>query len=108
MESRERGETIEKRVRRNINIVSRKICDSFFLIDITDNYADDKCALFEINETGKFIWDQINGKRTVKDLATELHAAIIDEVDFSIIYDDTSEFIDMLLLKCFVEEKQYG
>lgn len=84
-------------------IVARKIHESFFLIDITDNYAQDKCALYEINETGKFIWDHIDGTRSIHDLVTELQAAIIDEVDYTILYDDVSEFVDTLIVKQFVE-----
>lgn len=50
---------------RNSDIVARKIHGSFFLIDICDNYSGDRCSLYEINETGMFIWEQINGKKIV-------------------------------------------
>lgn len=90
-------------IRKQENIVSRKVQDTYFLIDITDNYAQDKCALYEINETGYFIWNQINGKNTVKDIALELQRVIIDEIDLQILIDDVAEFVDVLLAKGFAE-----
>lgn len=95
-------------LKKNENIVSRKIHDSYFLIDITDNYSHDKCALYEINETGMFIWDKIDGAHTVSDIAVALQAAIIDEVDIQILIDDVSEFIETLEAKEFVEVHTYG
>ena len=55
-------------MRKNENIVARKIHGSFFLIDISDNYSGDQCAIYEINETGMFIWEQINGARDIEEL----------------------------------------
>lgn len=92
-----------KCILKNKNIVSREIHSSYFLIDITDNYAHDKCALYEINETGKFIWDHIDDTRSICDLVAKLQAAIIDEVDYQVLYDDVSEFVDTLIAKNFVE-----
>ena len=45
---------------KNGDIILRTIHGSIFLIDISDNYSGDKCALYEINETGKFLWDNID------------------------------------------------
>lgn len=95
-------------IAKNENIVARKIHDSYFLIDISDNYSYDKCALYEINETGMFIWDKIDGAHTVSDIAVALQTAIIDEVDFQILVDDVSEFIETLAAKEFVEVHVYG
>lgn len=88
---------------KNINIVERKIHGSFFLIDISDNYAEDKCALYEINEVGSFIWNQIDGKRSLTDIAVELQKAIVDDIDLRVLIDDASEFVESLLAKQFVE-----
>lgn len=89
--------------KKNDNIVARKIHDSFFLIDISDNYSNNKCALFEINETGMFIWNNINGSRTVEELVTLLKDAIIDNVDYQILFNDVVDFTDTLTTKQFVE-----
>lgn len=89
--------------KKNDNVVARKIHDSFFLIDISDNYLNNKCALFEINETGMFIWNNINGSRTVEELVTLLKDAIIDDVDYQVLFDDVVDFTDTLTTKRFVE-----
>lgn len=89
-------------IKKNKNIVVRKVHGSTFLIDIFDNYADNKCALYEINETGMFIWSNINGNRTIEELVTLLKAAIIDDVDYQILHDDVSKFIDALVTRHFV------
>ena len=86
------------------NIVARTIHGSFFLIDISDNYSGDTCSLYEINQTGMFIWNNIDGTRSVKELAELLQAAIIDDVDFEILHEDVSEFVSTLLEKRFLEE----
>lgn len=90
-------------IKRNENIVARKVHGSFFLIDISDNYSGDKCALYELNEIGMFIWENINGSRNIVDIVTLLKAAIIDDIDYQILYDDVSEYIDTLVDKGFIE-----
>jgi len=90
-------------LRKNCNVVARKIHGSFFLIDISDNFSDDKCALYEINETGMFIFDCINGMRTLDDLVNLLQEAIVDEVEYHVLYEDVVEFVDSLRLRGFVE-----
>lgn len=90
-------------IKKNENIVARKIHGTHFLIDISDNYSGDKCALYEINETGMFIWKNINGSHTVEELAMLLKKAIVDDVDYQILYDDVVEFIETLATKHFVE-----
>jgi hypothetical protein len=49
---------------KNENIVARQIHDTYFLINIADNYAHDKCILYQVNEIGYFIWSNIHGKET--------------------------------------------
>ena len=90
-------------MRKNENIVTRKIHGSFFLIDISDNYSGDQCAIYEINETGMFIWEQINGARDIEELVALLKSAVIDDVDPQLLRDDVTEFIDTLIMKRFVE-----
>lgn len=84
-------------------IVARTIHGSFFLIDITDNYSGDKCSLYEINQTGMFIWNHIDGSRSVRELAELLRDAIVDDVDIELIYQDVTEFVSDLQKKQFFE-----
>ena len=94
------------RLVRNENVIMRTIHGSIFLIDITDNYSGDNCSLYEINETGRFLWNSINGNVTMDDLVTSLQGVITDEVPYEIIYEDVSEFINSLEGKGFIIEEE--
>ena len=85
------------------NIVCRRIHGSYFLIDISDNYSGDKCTLYEINQTGMFIWNNIDGNKSIYDLSQLLKKEIIDNIDMEIIYNDVSEFVSTLIQKNFLE-----
>lgn len=89
---------------RNENIKLRTIHGSIFLIDISDNYSGDTCALYEINETGRFLWENLDVNMTISNLAKALQEAIVDDVSFEEIKDDTTEFIRDLTRKGFVLE----
>ena len=89
---------------RNNDVVLRTIHDSIFLIDISDNYAGDKCSLYEINNTWRFLWDKIDERGTIDDLVEALQDAIIDEVPRDLILADVTEFINDLIEKQFVLE----
>ena len=91
---------------KNSNIVLRTIHESVFLIDISDNYAGDKCSIYEINETGKFLWDSIDENRTIDELVKALQNAIIDEVPVDILINDVTEYINDLKSKRFITEEQ--
>lgn len=92
------------RLIKNDNVVLRTIHGSFFLIDISDNYFGDKCALYEINETGKFLWDNIEKNSTIDSLVDALQDAIIDEVPRGALVADVTEYIGGLIDKEFVLE----
>ena len=90
-------------INKNKNIVARRIHGSSFLIDISDNYSGDRCAIYEINETGFFIWNNINGIRTTEEIAALLKATVIDNIDDQVLHDDVTEFINALVDRHFVE-----
>ena len=56
---------------RNPNIRCRRIHETWFLIDITQNY-DDICRLYELNEMGSFIWEQLERPMTVDGITGEV------------------------------------
>lgn len=85
------------------NIIFRKIHGSYFLIDITDNYANDKCSLFEVNEIGSFLWNEMSSNFTVEEITHKLQNAIIDEIDYETLFQDVNEFTFSLLCKGFIE-----
>lgn len=90
-------------IRKNENVVVRRIHGSFFLIDISDNYSGDKCAIYEINETGLFLWGRIDGTRDADQLAALWQAALADQVDAQLLRDDVDAFIHSLADRHFVE-----
>lgn len=90
-------------LRRNPDIVLRKVHGSYFLIDIADNYSGDKCSIYEVNQTGVFIWDNIDGNREIDDLVALLSDAITDDIDRRVLRSDVDEFTSDLLARSFVE-----
>lgn len=89
---------------KNDDVVLRTIHGSIFLVDILDNYSGDKCALYEINETGRFLWDNLDENRTIDGLVSVLQDAIIDEVPHDVLFNDVNEYIGDLIDKRFVLE----
>lgn len=90
-------------IKKNSDIVMRKIHGSCFLIDISDKYVGNKCALYEINETGEFIWNSINDERNINEITNILVAAVVDEIDYEVVLSDVTEFINDLRRKGFLE-----
>lgn len=88
---------------RKKSVVIRKIHGAFFLVDISDNYAGDKCALYETNHIGAFIWNQIDGKRSLKQIIIILKENINGEVPETTLFADTKEYMTVLVEKSFVE-----
>ena len=50
-----------------------------------------------------FIWNRIDGSRSVRELAELLRDAIVDDVDIELIYQDVTEFVSDLQEKHFLE-----
>lgn len=88
---------------KNPDIVLRNIHGSYFLIDITQNYLDDTCSLYEINETGEFIWKALDEFGTVKEIVDKLVVLITDEIDYGEVYSDVEYYINILIAQDFVE-----
>jgi methyltransferase-like protein len=58
------------------NIVTRKTGNEYVLVPVTNNIADMN-SVYTLNETGAFIWEQIDGKRSVEEIVN----ALITEYD---------------------------
>ena len=89
---------------KNDNVVLRTVHGSIFLIDIADNYSGDKCALYETNETGKFLWSGIEAGATVDSLVKALQAVVVDEVSYDFLFNDVCEYVEDLKSKGFIVE----
>ncbi len=89
---------------RNQNVVLRCIHNSFFLIDITENYLEKKFDLYEINEIGVFLWNRMEKEVTVEKLKTELIKEIDSEVSEEDIEKDIISFLETLRRRNFINE----
>jgi len=58
-------------VSRSPSIVTRKTGNEYVLVPITNNIADMN-SVYTLNETGAFIWEQINGIRNVEEIIVAL------------------------------------
>lgn len=89
-------------VRKN-GIVLRKIHDTYFLINIKQNYLDDKCRLYEINEIGAFIWNMLDEPKQIENVTQVLLDNLANNLLYEDIFDDVSSFINILVEEKFVE-----
>ena len=69
------------------SVVTRKTGNEYVLVPITDNIADMN-SVYTLNETGAFIWEQINGKRNVE----EIIGAVTEEYDIDKATAETDVF----------------
>jgi len=58
------------------SIVTRKTGNEYVLVPVTNNIAD-MTSVYTLNETGAFIWELIDGKKSVE----EIIEAVIDKYD---------------------------
>ena len=73
------------------SVVTRKTGNEYVLVPVTNNIADMN-SVYTLNDTGAFIWDLIDGKRTVEELITAMtNEYDIDEETAS---RDVFDFID--------------
>jgi hypothetical protein len=71
------------------SVVSRRTGDEYVLVPVANNIADMN-SVYTLNETGAFIWDLIDGKRSVDEIVnmvvekydTDKGTAMADVSDF--------------------------
>ena len=73
------------------SIVTRKTGNEYVLVPVTNNIAD-MHSVYTLNETGAFIWEHIDGERSVE----EIIAAVTEEyeIDNKSASEDVFSFID--------------
>jgi methyltransferase-like protein len=52
-------------------IITRKTGNEYVLVPVTNNIAD-MDSVYTLNETGAFIWEQIDGKKSILEIINEL------------------------------------
>jgi hypothetical protein len=76
--------------------VARDTGDEYVLVPVTDNIADMK-SVYTLNSTGAFIWNRLDGSKTVRD--------IVDEVEKEFDVDSKQALDDVLAI--FHDMKEY-
>jgi hypothetical protein len=82
------------------SVVTRKTGNEYVLVPVTDNIAD-MDSVFTLNETGAYIWEQIDGKRTVGeiiDLVTQEYDIDKDTAGKDV-FDFISNMQEFLIIK---------
>jgi methyltransferase-like protein len=72
------------------SVVTRKTGNEYVLVPVANNIADMN-SVFILNETGAFIWEQLDGKRTVEEIIELLINEY--EIEKDIASKDVFEFI---------------
>ncbi|NQT16236.1 MAG: PqqD family protein [Planctomycetes bacterium] len=60
------------------DVVARDIEGELIIVPLVSGMAEDEDALFTLNETGRAVWNRLDGKRSLRDLAAELSAEYDD------------------------------
>jgi Coenzyme PQQ synthesis protein D (PqqD) len=73
------------------SVVTTKTGNEYVLVPVANNIADMN-SVYTLNETGAFIWEHIDGKKTVEEIITDLMSEY--DVDFERASKDVFSFID--------------
>lgn len=80
--------TPESVLARSDDIVSREIEGELIIVPIASGIGDMEDELYTLNETGRSIWERIDGKRSLKNIAADLakeYAATPDRITKDVI-----------------------
>jgi hypothetical protein len=73
------------------SVVTRKTGNEYVLVPVTDNIAD-MTSVYTLNETGAFIWEQIDGKRNAEEIIRVLTTEY--DIDFETASGDFYSYIE--------------
>ncbi len=66
------------------DVVARNIEGELIIVPLTAGIGDMEDALFTLNETGRAIWERLDGKRNLRNIAEDLsvtHDASVEEIE---------------------------
>ncbi len=89
--------------RKSPDVVLRRVAGEALLIPIRRRLTD-LDRIFTINETGEAVWELLNGRRTLEDIAMELAARF--DVEPARARADVEELLDQLHAAALVEPAQ--
>jgi len=79
----------------------KKILDDYIVVPTGDNIVDFSVAV-SLNETGAFLWKQLESEKTFEELVDALSGEY--EVSPNDVKDDVSEFVKLLKTHDFLNE----
>lgn len=91
----------EKVYRRNPDIVYREIAGEYILVPI-HHQAGEADSIYVLNETGTRIWELVDGKRTLADIAGLITAEF--DVDENTLADDLLEYVGEMVTSGTLQE----
>jgi len=83
------------------SVVTRKTGSEYVLVPIANNIADMN-SVYTLNETGAFIWEQIDGKRDLNEIILKLTGEY--EIDEPTAREDVLNFIDRMQKYLIINE----
>jgi len=86
-------EILNQKPSRSPSVVTRKTGDEYIIVPVTGNIAD-MDSIFILNETGAFIWEQIDGAKSVE----EIIGLVVDEfeIDRETATNDVLDFLNSM------------
>jgi len=85
--------SLDQRYKRNGDFVYRKIENETILVPIKNNVGDMGC-IYNLNEVGAFVWEHLDGEKTLDDLKNMVTAEF--DVSAQDAETDLCEFINDL------------
>ena len=91
----------QKIYRQKGDFVVRRIAGETLVVPICRQMADINC-IFALNKVGEYIWEQMDGKKNLKDIRKSVESRFTGAQDQ--IEQDVREFISQLLESGLIEE----
>jgi len=88
---------------RSDDIVSREIEGEVIIVPLVAGIGDAEDELYTLNETGKAIWNRLDGKKTLQDIAKELAAEF--DAPLQEIETDVAGLVNELVKRKMLVEK---
>ncbi|MDD5598387.1 MAG: PqqD family protein [Victivallaceae bacterium] len=84
------------------DVVARELHGEFIIIPISSGVGDLEDEIFSLNETGKAVWDKLDGKKNLKEVTDELASDFEGSPDE--IRDDVIGIMEELLKRKIILE----
>jgi hypothetical protein len=85
----------EARVRPSADVVARLIEGQLLIVPLVSGVGDLEDELYTLNETGRAIWEKLDGSRTIDEVAREMSREF--DVAEEVVQRDVIELVEDLL-----------